>query len=179
MKQKIADRPNWARIIQKRYFQEYIQDDLFEGYISFLFLDQVRAPVNVRYGIRDVCIVDHKYSWLMFFPDNKQYSLTVMIDSNNEIMQWYFDIVKTIQLTDEGVPVIVDLYLDLVVLPNGEHYILDEDELITALEEGEINKNDYKLAIETLENLRLSIEQGENRLINNTERYIELLKRYQ
>lgn len=178
MKRKIADRPNWARIIQKRYYQEFIQDDVFEGHVSLLFLDQVREPVHVKYGSREVCIVDHRYWWLMFFPENASYCLTVMIDGNMEIKQWYFDIVRSIQFTEEGVPVIEDLYLDVVVLPNGEHYILDEDELIAAYEEGEIDKNDYTLAKDALENLRVSIECKENLLINHTERYIEQLKHY-
>jgi predicted RNA-binding protein associated with RNAse of E/G family len=177
MKQKYANRPNWSRINKKRYFQEYVQDEIYEGYISLLYLDQVREPLTVKYGNHDIRIVDHGYSWIMFFPDNKHFSLTVMVDNNNEIKQWYFDIVKSIKLSDEGIPVIEDLYLDLVVLPNGEYYILDEDELTTAFDEGIIDTHDYKLATDELEELRKSIERGENGLINNTERYQRLIKK--
>ncbi|MFD0871599.1 Protein of uncharacterised function (DUF402) [Chlamydia abortus] len=173
MKLKFADRPNWTRIIKKRYVQKYVRDHCFEGYISWLFLDEVKEPLTMKYGSQEICIADDGYFWLMFFPNNKHHSLTVMINEQNKVMQWYFDIVKSIKLTDEGIPVIEDLYLDLVVLPNEQYYILDEDELDAALEEGAMNRNDYKLAVDELEKLRMSVERGENVLLNNTDRYMK------
>lgn len=179
MKTKIADRPNWSRIIRKRYFQQYVRDDSFEGHLSFLFLDEVKDPLRVKYGSREVCIVDHNYVWMMFFPVNKPYSLTVMVDRDHNVVQWYFDIIKSIQLTNEGVPVIEDLFLDLVVLPNGELYLLDEDELAAALENKEIDETDFMLASEAMKDLRTRIDQGRNELINKTETYLKLLRNYQ
>ncbi|MDF2725366.1 MAG: hypothetical protein K0Q59_5043 [Paenibacillus sp.] len=175
MKKKIADRPNWARVIEKRYVQQARRDEAFSGHVSLLMLDQVKAPLYVKYRNRKVCIVAQRFKWLMFFPDDKPYSLTVMIDGDNRITQWYFDIIKSVQLNEAGIPVIEDLYLDLVVLPGGEYIVLDEDELKHALKAGDINLRECQYAEEALEALRSSIVRGECALIEQTDSYLNMM----
>ncbi|MGW8821643.1 DUF402 domain-containing protein [Paenibacillus lautus] len=51
-----------------------------------------------------------------------------MLNEKKEIIQWYFDISKNIGISDQGVPFWDDLYLDVIVFPNGNLYIKDEDE---------------------------------------------------
>lgn len=177
MKQKQADRPNWGRILEKRYFQDYIQDDIYEGYVTYLFLDKVREPLFVKYDVEDICIADDGYTWMMFFPKDKQYSLTIMINRNNEVIQWYFDIIKSMELTDKGIPIINDMFLDLVYLPNGKLYIKDEEELKQAVKEGIICHEEYSIAIQVGNNLQSSIKNKTNKLVNNSDKYIRLLKR--
>lgn len=178
MKRKIANRPDWARLIRKRYVQQYVADESFEGHLSLLFLDEVREPLQVTYGEREVCIAGNGHVWILFFPNRGRYSVTVMLNERNEVVQWYFDIVNSIQLNDEGVPVIEDLYLDLVVLPTGETYSLDEDELAAALDEGVIDRETYELAETEMDKLKHSVVQGENVFINEIETYVELVCKY-
>ncbi|MEF3301678.1 DUF402 domain-containing protein [Paenibacillus sp. GYB003] len=178
MKRKIADRPNWTRIVRKRYYQEDVRDDVFEGKLALLRLDEVREPLYVTYGEHRVCIVDHGHAWLMFFPEHGRYSLTVMLDRNNNVLQSYFDIVRSIQTTEDGIPVIEDLYLDLVVLPSGQYFILDEDELAAALAEGAIDEQLFHRATNELEMLRVSIAGGEHELIANMRRYLRFVEKY-
>lgn len=178
MKQKYADCPNWGRILEKRYFQEYISDDNYEGYISYLFLDKVKDPLTVMYDMDEVRIVDDGYSWLMFFPLNKSYSLTVMINQEYEVLQWYFDIIKSIELTTKGIPYINDMYLDYIVLPNGILIIKDEDELESAHDERLITDEDYNHALLEGERLRNSIVEKTNELLNHTYEYVVRLKKY-
>ncbi|WP_051620302.1 DUF402 domain-containing protein [Paenibacillus sp. UNC451MF] len=178
MKQKIANRPNWTRILKKRYDQQYINDEVFEGYMSCLYLDQVREPLSVQYADDNVCIVDHGYSWIMLFPRDSHHSVTIMLDSKDQVLQWYFDMTWLTELNDEGVPVIHDLYLDLVQLPNGNHYVLDEEELLEALHEGVINEETYEIAVQEIEVLKQSLEKGDNKYILNTEKYIKLLRKH-
>jgi uncharacterized protein len=139
MKQKHANRPNWERIIEKRYFQEYICEDNYEGYISYLFLDSVKEPLIAEYGTKKICILDNGFTWMMLFPSNQLYSVTVMINEQDKVVQWYFDIIHSLEITPAGVPYINDLYLDLIVLPNGEMIVKDEDELNLAFKEGLIS----------------------------------------
>jgi predicted RNA-binding protein associated with RNAse of E/G family len=176
MKQKHADRPNWGRILEKRYFQEYIQDEQYEGYVTYLLLDNVREPLLVKYEVEDICIADNGYSWIMFFPKDKLYSLTVMINKKYEVVQWYFDIIKSMELTDKGIPIINDMFLDFIYLPNGKIYIKDEEELKHALEQGLINQEEYSIATQVGMELQSSLADKTNQLINDSNKYIKLLK---
>lgn len=178
MKQKHADRPNWGRIIKKRYYQEYINDDHFKGYITYLLLDKVREPLNVKYDLDEICIADNGYSWIMIFPTSKFYSLTLMINREYEVLQWYFDIVKSIEITIEGIPFINDMYLDYILLPSGRLIIKDEDELNNAFNEGLITNEEYNNAVIEGEGLKESIVNKTNELLNDIDWYIEELRKY-
>jgi hypothetical protein len=65
---KYADRPGWARIVNKRYRQHYVDTAEFKGMLSILYLDEVRQPLHVQYGAKRVSIVDNGYIWLQNFP---------------------------------------------------------------------------------------------------------------
>ena len=60
-------------------------------------------------------------------------------------MQYYIDVAKEYEIDDRGLPYFDDLYLDVVLLPNGKMYILDEDELEDAYKSGDVTK-EYELA---------------------------------
>ena len=57
-------------------------------------------------------------------------------DKNGTYLGSYFNVVKNTQITDELVS-FEDLIIDILVLPSGEYFILDEDELPESLEEFE------------------------------------------
>lgn len=178
MKRKWANRPDWPRVIEKRYVQEYVRDDSFEGYVALLFLDRVKAPLIVRCGDVELCIADQGYVWMMFFPVGERYSLTAMINPERRIVQWYFDIVKANELSEEGIPGFEDLYLDLAVLPDGTLEVLDEDELDAALRDGHIDEAEHRMATDELLRLKTSVETGQMELLNRTERYLALIGKY-
>ena len=72
-----------------------------------------------------------------------------MFDDKGQVVQWYIDICKTQGLTDQQVPWFDDLYLDVVVLPSGEVFLLDEDELEEAFGDGAVTSKDAALARKT------------------------------
>ena len=55
-----------------------------------------------------------------------------------------------------------NIYLDLVITPNNEKYILDEDELEDALNEKILGKAEFDLAYETLHRLEKKYDSQEN-----------------
>ena len=61
-------------------------------------------------------------------------------------MQYYIDVAKEYEIDDCGLPYFDDLYLDVVLLPNGKMYVLDEDELEDAYKSGDVTKEEYELA---------------------------------
>jgi len=178
MKQKHADRSNWERVIEKRYFQEYINEKNYQGYLTYLCLDKVKEPLNAKYGTKKICIVDNGFSWMMFFPTNELYSVTVMINEEYKVLQWYFDIIHSLELTPDGIPYINDMYLDIVVLPNGELIVKDEDELNIAYNEGLISDEDYERTVQVGKDLKNEIINQTNEIVKNIDKYIERLKGY-
>jgi predicted RNA-binding protein associated with RNAse of E/G family len=176
MKRKYADRPNWPRIIEKSYSGIHIKEELFNGYIGYLSLDKVKEQLWVTYGLNKLCIVDDGYVWLQHFPLNSSYVLTATYNDQGELVQGYFDIVKSVEISNESIPYCDDLFLDVVALPNDEIYTLDEDELFEAFKQQKITKDDYDFAKSEAAKLVQSIKQGQNYLLNSTETYYNFIR---
>jgi len=149
MKRKFGDRANWRRISRRRFACRYVESEKFTGYITLYTIYNLKEPLWKHYGTHTYRIADKGYSWLQYFPKNSHYIVTAMFDERQEIIQWYIDTCKTQGVTEQGVPWFDDLYLDIVVLRNGEVFLLDEDELEEALARGVITKEDYMLATAT------------------------------
>ena len=98
------------------------------------------------------------YYWI-----DRPYNLYIWRDENGKYLGSYFNIVKNTSMTDKWVS-FEDLIIDILVLPNGEYFILDEDELPEALfrfENGSI--------LQALNSLTDSIEILLPQIISETE----------
>ncbi len=69
-----------------------------------------------------------------------------------------------------------DLYLDVVLLPNGKIYVLDEDELEDAYKSGDVTKEEYELAWYTTKWIIAAIKNNEFYWISILEEEIKKLK---
>ena len=118
----------------------------FDGYASAIFVEKVREKLICKLDNREFCLVDDGYSWIQRLPIEKNWSITIMFDNKDNIIQWYFDITKLNSIDERGQPFYDDLYLDVVVFPSGEIVLFDEDELKAAFEAGDIDKKDFDLA---------------------------------
>ena len=160
LKRKYGDRSDWKRIIERKYAQSYIDTNEFKGYITLLNTIKVAAPISIKYGEEDVCIVDDGYLWLQQFPLKKNHSVTTMFDRNGNIVQWYIDICLENGI-ENNVPWMDDLFLDIVVLPSGEIIEKDVDELEDAFSKRIIDKRLYDLAWDEMKKLKgLIIERN-------------------
>lgn len=177
MKKKFADYPNWDRVNRKRYINKYFNNEEFKGNISLLTAVDVKKRLTmVKHG-KDSVILDNNYKWLEVYPDNnKNIALSVAMDEKDQILEWYFDIAKDSLLTEEGVPYIEDLYLDVILYPSGEIQILDKDELQEALDNNIITKEDYALAYNVANKLIKQIDGRVNEITSFTNKYLQLLK---
>jgi predicted RNA-binding protein associated with RNAse of E/G family len=82
----------------------------------------------------------------MYLPLKEFWCITAFYGPDNELLQWYFDISKGNFLDENAMPCIDDIFLDLVILPNGKPVTLDADELQEALDKGVITADDSKHA---------------------------------
>lgn len=176
MKRKYADRPS-KRILKKRYAHTHLKDGTFEGDISILCMDQVREPLIIPYKLTEICIIAQGYTWIQHFPTNTYHSLTTMIDDNDQIVQFYFDIIKSIGKTETGMPYMDDLYLDVVYIPNEKPFLLDEDELDEALDSKTITQNEYNIAHKEAEQIMQDLLRGTQVLVNNFDSHYQCVKK--
>lgn len=126
-----------------------INETFFKGYACFIKLQNIEKPLIVHNGEEDICIKDNNYEWIEAYSTDGNFALTIMYDDKGKLIEWYFDISKNIGI-ENGIPYEDDLYLDLVITPNGDKIVLDEDELLEARQKGVITQTDVDDAYNTL-----------------------------
>ncbi|MCL2461910.1 MAG: DUF402 domain-containing protein [Defluviitaleaceae bacterium] len=107
------------------------------------FLPGTRELYKDDGGRERLCLAGSGVKWLMYLPLNEKWCVTTFYSPENKILEWYFDISKSNFLDETGMPCTDDIFLDLVILPDGRTVTLDADELRDALENGEITAEDY------------------------------------
>ncbi|RPF57412.1 DUF402 domain-containing protein [Abyssicoccus albus] len=147
MKIKYTDKRNWRRITEKDYIERAINDDIFSGIIAMIYVKKVREPLTLTIVNQQVKVIDDHYKWLQLVPNDHFYSMTVMFDNHDRILQYYIDI------NYENIPELGncrthDLYLDVLVLPDGQFELVDEEDLQRALDDSLISQQDFNTAYE-------------------------------
>lgn len=147
LKKRYSDGRNKMNdILEKEHkCHRFIEDD-FKGDISLLTIKKVKKEWRIDEEKR--CILADNYKWLQIYPEGKHYCITAMIDDKDNIVEWYFDIARELG-NEDGIPYEDDLYLDVVIVPDGRIHLLDEDELEDAYNKKEVNKKDYDMAYKT------------------------------
>lgn len=177
MKLKYADKRNDSIILKNEFKMKNINTEKFNGTISLINILDVTNSVSVtRPDNSKDCLLDLDYKWLGIYPKNQKYCITVMFDNNWNLLQWYFDIAKDICHYEDGVPYIEDLYLDVVLLPNGNHYMVDEDELKEALLKSIITQNEYNMAYDIANKIENSLDENFEELQEFTSYCLKELK---
>lgn len=146
------------RVVRSDYRELQIEDD-FTGYIALIQMHEVTEPLIKKYGDKELCIVDKHYSWLQQLPFHEHFAVTTMFDQDGEVIQWYIDITYENGLEND-MPYMDDLFLDIVVLPTGEAFQKDQDELAWALEKHIITQQQYELAYQTFHDVLARIDEG-------------------
>lgn len=175
LKKRFVTNPNNMEIVKDGNFKIKSFDNVdFVGDIALIKFNKMNKPYMVE-NI-NLCMANDNYKWLEFYDYNKKYRLTAMYNENNEIIEWYFDIVRKIG-KENGTPYEDDLYLDVVVTTTGDIILLDEDELKKAFDRFEVNKSDYDMAYNEAKKLIELLEDNKDKLKVFTDKYLnEMLK---
>ena len=153
MQRKRLDRDIWTTITSKRYVQKYIHSEGFRGIVSILYIDEVSKASIWDYPDAKIPVCDSGMKWLQILPDDENYLITAMCSPEDHINIWYIDMIAGKGFASDHVAVFDDLYLDLIVRPNGDIKVDDMDELVDALAQKDITEELYKLALATKEKL--------------------------
>lgn len=161
LKRKYADVKKVKEIIDSKYVNMPVNTEEFKGNISFVEIFEASKEWIVDKGNpEERCILGKGIKWLEIYPEGKNYSITSIYNKNNEIVEWYIDIADKIGVED-GIPYEDDLYLDVVILPEGKVILLDEDELEDTYEKNLITKEQYDLSYKMANEI---MENGKNRI---------------
>ena len=178
MKIKLADYPNWKQVEEKQYINQYFNNEEFKGNVSLLKVIKVKERIVKEKDGIEVVAFDDDFKFLEIYPENnKNVAWHATINDKDEILYWYFDVAKDSSVTNEGVPYIEDLYLDLLWYPNGEYKLEDEDELQQALDEEKITKEEYDLAYKVVNKIIEQLEGNTQKLIEFTNKYYKLVNK--
>jgi predicted RNA-binding protein associated with RNAse of E/G family len=173
---KVMSRSNWLRVEDREYAYMMVNDTNFSGAVGLINLKSVTEPAIKVYDTTSVKIIDNGYYWLQFAPSNKNYWLTVMYNQLEEIVQFYFDITDSNTILANGESWFTDLFLDIVLLPDGRTFLLDEDELYQALCKNEITKEQYDIAYQCANKILMDLDGNNEDLTNYCNQYFQLLK---
>ena len=170
MKRKYADYPNWDRVLEKKYKNIYFDNEDFKGNISLLTAVKVKEKLVVG---DNLVLIDDGFKWLEIYPDNnKNIAISVCINTEGDFLEWYFDIARKIG-KENGIPYEDDFYLDVLLLPNGEVILLDEEEFEEAYKRKEMTKQEYDEAYKIAKELMQKIKGKQKEIKQFTDKYLE------
>lgn len=160
---------DWEMIFIKKEKEEY--------YLSIKKINKIDKSFVVQECGKSMLLIDDGYYIIEFTPINEFYNARVFIDENKNVLGYYFDITLGNGEID-NIPYYNDLYLDVVYFPSENNLIevLDEDELLGALNEGQISKKQYNLAKQVGSKLIEEIKSNKNTFINMDKN--SLIKKY-
>jgi Uncharacterized conserved protein len=174
MKKSRLSYDEWKCIQVKEMSGKRVDTDFFQGYIGLIHIKQVSEAQKWNFNGEDIVVCNKGIQWLSILPQNKYYCITAMIDERKEIILWYVDMIAEQGSDADGVPYFLDLYLDLVVYPNGEIKVDDMDELETALHCKDITQEQFSLAIRTAEELKRGLLKDIDSFIQYTNMCYEM-----
>ena len=160
---------DWDLIIQKRKSENY--------YITIKRINEIDTPFIVDVtGKKKVCI-DNGYYIIEFTPLDQYYNVRIFLNRDANVSGYYFDISGE-NGVEENIPYYDDMYLDIIYCPDDNNFlkIVDEDELIEALTEGKITKEQFEQAKTECSKLFQEIKECKNIFVNMDKK--ELIRRY-
>lgn len=170
---KTADFP-MKNVIKKNFCYKHFDNKDFNGNVSLISIIESNHPLLNDNNEPDLASTGFK--WLEFYSKNSKIAMTAYYDNKNNIVQWYFDVINSEGINSENIPYIEDLYLDIILKPNKEITLLDEDELKVALENNDITKKQFDDAYEIANKLIKRLEQCDiKKIIEFSNKYFEKL----
>jgi predicted RNA-binding protein associated with RNAse of E/G family len=107
---------------------------------SLMIQSRLQLPHPRQVAGRTIAATGYWAIWFVF--KGKWFDVGKFYDQSKNWLGYYCDIVKPIKrlMSGSSTSVLTDLFLDVWISPDGEVYVLDEDELENAIEQGFITK---------------------------------------
>lgn len=157
MKTKYLDKKKWRRLVRSKYDETIITFRGEKILAGIIHMHKVREPLCVPVVGEDTLVVANNFKWMQLLPEKRNYSITVMYNEKWQEIQYYFDInySHTLEL---GKARRQDLYLDVLVLPDGRYELVDEEDIKRAFKKGIISSEEKEFAYNTAAELMNEID---------------------
>ena len=132
----------------------------FAGHVSLLRIHEVTEPQVWHWQGQSLTVCDRGMSWLSMMPERGCLCITAQLNADGSVVLWYIDMIDAQGVDQRGLPWFDDLYLDLIVHPNGSMAVDDRDELDAALSAGIITAQQHQAALDTFAMLQKGLESG-------------------
>ena len=175
MKRKSLAYPHWN--CKKTFYGIQVKEDWLVGYLSMFEIQEVKEPLFWNFQGERICICDKNLTSLTILPQKEFLCMTALLDASGEPVLWYIDMIAGKGLDPDGIPYFDDLYLDLVLFPDGRIMEDDRDELEEARSEGDITKEQYHLALQTCERLKQNLSGRETEVRRYPKRCYDWLQK--
>jgi len=152
---KSLRREGWKRVTRRQDAQRRVRDAWIDGWIGLIRVEEASRALTVCYEGTDLTIIDQGYALLQVAPSDAHWWLSAYLGRDGKVLQFYFDVTWKNHV-EGGQPFFEDLYLDVVFLPDGRHFLLDQDELDDALRQGVIGQDQYDLAVQVAREITLA-----------------------
>lgn len=169
MKRKKLNDVYMREVLNKNIYTNYNKE--LNAYITIKEIISTSQNSTNYVNGRKVVVVDNGYTIIEYTPLNKKYNVRVFINDNKEIIKYYFDIIDKFEIINNEI-YYDDLYLDIMydmeISTGTSKYItlVDESELLEALNNNDITKEMYDEAFRVAEELMLELKRGTNIFVN-------------
>ena len=159
MKRKSLSYASWT-CIRKKSLRVRRVTEPFTGYVALLRIHEVTEPQIWQWQGNPLTVCDKGMAWLSMLPERGGLCITAQLNADGTVALWYIDMIAGQGVDEEGVPWFDDLYLDLIVAPDGAVHVDDRDELDEALRRGDIVAEQHRQALATCAMLQKGLESG-------------------
>ncbi|MCM1120001.1 MAG: DUF402 domain-containing protein [bacterium] len=166
----------WKCITAKEMYGKKVHTNFFQGYIGLITIKEVSEVQKWHFNGEDIIVCDKGLQWLSILPQDDFYCITAMMNAAGDILVWYIDMIAEQGICEDGIPYFYDLYLDLVVYPNGEIIEDDRDELEEALRQQDISQEQFNLAVHTAAALKMGLLQDIDSFVRFTQKCYESIR---
>ena len=168
-------RDDWHRILERDYACRACAAEGAREMESVLTIREITEPLRVNNAGQLVTIVERGYRWVQIAREGAPVWLTAMFDERGRFLQMYFDVTAGNRFDNPEDPCFRDMYLDVVVTPEGKLLVLDQDELDEALQKGEITPEEHDRAERVCRGLRDWLKEHWKALEERCERVLREL----
>lgn len=169
-------------MIKRKKLNDVYMKEVTNSIIKTEFNEELNAYITYKHSLdttftckvyvngKRKVIFDKGYSLLEYSPLDEKYNVRVFIDDNDNILQYYFDVIKNFEIED-GEIYYNDMYLDILYhLPYFADtcYIelADENELIDSYNKKEIDKETFDYCYKVAEKIMNELIKNKNRFVN-------------
>ena len=176
MKRSRLSYDEWKCILSKELCGSRVTSKLITGYIGLIEVREVSEVQTWKFRGEDIVVCDKGIKWLSILPENDWYCITAMMNEKEEILLWYIDMIAAQGIDADGVPYFDDLYLDLVVYPDGTVLVDDMDELEEALKQKDISQEQFDLALATSDRLQKGLLSNVGDFTEYTKKCLKMIR---